>query len=391
MILSRYREAVRMGSADPEYYARAHDFGGGGGSAPEPDPGIAEAQKANAEIAKEALQFSKDQWAELAPWREWQFATSQKAADAAINTMELQNQIAQEMWSFYSGTFKPLEQQIVAEAKAYDTPERQEKEAARSIAQVGQSFAASRENMGLDMARYGIKPEDAQLDRSRLAEAGLTAVAANEARRNVEETGYARKMNAAQIGRGLPANQAAAAGLGLNAGNAASGNALAAGGSTLQSSQLMNQGYATAIGANTAAGNLGLGMYQGAQSAYNADQQRKGQESAGIGQLVGTAAGLALAFSSKDAKTSKTPLAEGEALSKIKEVPVEKWRYKAGVEDSGAAEHVGPYAEDMNASFGENMAPGGKAINVADEAGLALAGIKALAEKVERIEQKIGL
>jgi hypothetical protein len=132
-------------------------------------------------------------------------------------------------------------------------------------------------------------------------------------------------------------------------------------------------------------------MYQGAQSAYNAEQQRKGQESMGIGQLVGTAAGLALAFSSKDAKTAKTPLAQGEALSKIKAVPVEKWRYKPGIEDDGAREHVGPYAEDMNRSFGENMAPGGKAINVADEAGLALAGIKELASKVERIEQKIGL
>jgi hypothetical protein len=207
--------------------------------------------------------------------------------------MQLQNQISADYWNYLKGTFRPLEEQLVAEAKAYDTPERQDKEAARAQAQVGQSFAQQRENLGIDMARYGLKPEDAQLDRSRLAEGGLSAVAANEARRQVEETGYARKVNAAQLGRGLPANQAQAAGLGLNAGNSASVNALAAGSSTLQSANLMQQGYGTAIAANQSAGQLGLGLYQLQTGAYNANQNRAAQESAGTGQLVGTVVGIA--------------------------------------------------------------------------------------------------
>lgn len=366
---------------------------GGGGSAPAPDPTITEAEKANIELGKESLAFSKEQWEELRPWREWQFQTSQKAADAALDTMTLQNQISTDYWNYLKSTFRPLEEQLVAEAKAYDTPERQDKEAARAVSQVGQSFAAQREGLGLDMARYGLKPEDAQMDRSRLAEGGLTAVAANEARRQVEETGYARKVNAAQLGRGLPANQAQAAGVGLNAGNSASGNALAAGGSTLQSANLMQQGYGTAIGANNSAGQLGLGMYNAQTGAYNAQQNRAAQADAGTGQLIGTVAGIAAmaAFSSKDAKTDKRPVSEGEALDKIKKVPVEAWRYKAGIEDGGAQEHIGPYAEDMNREFGEGMAPDGKAINVMNEAGLALAGVKALTAKVERIERAVGI
>ena len=63
---------------------------------------------------------------------------------------------------------------------------------------------------------------------------------------------------------------------------------------------------------------------------------------------LGTVAGIML--SDKNAKTDRKPLPEGAALGAIREMPVEKWRYKPGRGDGG--EHVGTYAQDFTKATG---------------------------------------
>lgn len=58
---------------------------------------------------------------------------------------------------------------------------------------------------------------------------------------------------------------------------------------------------------------------------------------------------------------------------------------------AGAREHVGPYAEDVHREFGEGPAPGGIAVDAVGLAGIAIAGVQALAKKVDRIEQAVGI
>ena len=51
-------------------------------------------------------------------------------------------------------------------------------------------------------------------------------------------------------------------------------------------------------------------------------------------------------------------------------------------------EHVGPYAEDMQAQFGDQVAPGGIGLDMVSVSGQHHAAIRALAKKVDRLERR---
>lgn len=69
-------------------------------------------------------------------------------------------------------------------------------------------------------------------------------------------------------------------------------------------------------------------------------------------------------------------------LSKIAALPITRWKYK------GTGEyHIGPMAQDFFASFGTGVDD--KSISSIDPAGVALAAIKALIEKNEKLEKEI--
>ncbi|MCX7168734.1 MAG: hypothetical protein NTY41_00185, partial [Proteobacteria bacterium] len=63
--------------------------------------------------------------------------------------------------------------------------------------------------------------------------------------------------------------------------------------------------------------------------------------------------------------------------------------YNNGVEDSGS--HVGPYAEDVQKNFGNKAAPGGKKIDLVSMNGISLAVGKHNANRLDKIERKLGL
>ena len=71
----------------------------------------------------------------------------------------------------------------------------------------------------------------------------------------------------------------------------------------------------------------------------------------------------------------------------MKNLPVEKWKYKEGEGDGG--EHIGPYAEDVQKSMGDRVAPGGKVIDMISMMGVNLAATKALAKQVESLQSKM--
>jgi hypothetical protein len=60
---------------------------------------------------------------------------------------------------------------------------------------------------------------------------------------------------------------------------------------------------------------------------------------------------------------------------------VDSWKYKDGIADGGR--HVGPYAEDVQRELGDEVAPGGKQIDVISMSGAQTAAIKGLAEKLD--------
>ena len=342
------------------------------------------AAQSQAAISKEALDWYKQIYAEQAPLREQAADMATKVADAQLESMTLNNGISKDYWDYQKETFRPLEAGIVSDAQAYDTAARRDAEAAGAVADVGSQMSLARQAQTRGQQRMGVNPNsgkalalDSQMG---LAEATAKAGAANTARRNVELQGYARKMDAANMGRNLASNQATSAGVALNAGNSASSNAAQPLVQSTQSAQVMGQGFNTALQANQSAGNL-----------YGQVAQLQGQDTGLMGALGQLGGAAIYKYSDETMKTDRKPVDPEISLSAIRKLPdSESWRYR---EDSpandGGQVHVGPMAQDVRMSLGDGVAPGGKAIDLVSMNGHLVNAVKALDKKVISLSNSI--
>jgi hypothetical protein len=99
-----------------------------------------------------------------------------------------------------------------------------------------------------------------------------------------------------------------------------------------------------------------------------------------LGDTIGSvASGLGSAFCSQSVKENKR--SPYEFMEKIKQLPVEVWDYKEGIEDSST--HLGPYAEDFKEIFG--LGDGTK-IPFIDMMGVVLMGQKEMIDRLEALE-----
>lgn len=179
-------------------------------------------------VAQAQLDFAKQQDADNKIRNAKADALTEQVANKQLAAMDQNMALAKDYDDYNKGTFRPLEKSIVEEAQNYDTPEAQEKAAGEASAAVKQSLAQSSEATARAQARMGVNPNSgrAQVTQSEAAVTGALgeASAENTARTSVKTLGAAKRMDAASLGRNLPSAQAAAAGLGIQAGNAAVGN-----------------------------------------------------------------------------------------------------------------------------------------------------------------------
>lgn len=230
-------------------------------SSPAPDTsGMNAAAVANAEVAKEALEWYKTQYYDQAPERKAAAARANAVSDAQLASMGLNDAISRDYWDYQKNTFRPLEAGIVTAANEYDTAARREAEADKAAATVGAQFDNVQEQQGRNLARMGVMPGSGKAlalnSQLGIEKAAAVANAENSARHNVELQGYARKMDAANLGRNLASQQATSAGVALNAGNASVANAGIPLTQAQQATQMMGQGFNTAIQGNNSAGQL---------------------------------------------------------------------------------------------------------------------------------------
>lgn len=257
---------------------------------PAPDPAIGEAAKSNADVATRQIQLAEDQLA----WNKERAARQdpliEKIVNQQIATGDINNARADEQWKMYKDMFQPVEAQTVSDAMNYDSPERKERMAAEAGADVTRSYAAAQDQNLRTMGAMGINPSSGRYaglsNETNLAQAKDTAGAMNTARRNTEMTGIALRSGVAQFGRGMSQTGIAADSLALNAGNSAVGNMGAGSAINAQNQAAAQQWFGGAVNANNSAGQLGLGLYQGALQGA----QMQGEANAGIGQLIGTLA-----------------------------------------------------------------------------------------------------
>lgn len=368
---------------------------GGGPEAPDYS-GMNNAAEANAQISKEALDWYKQVYADNAPAREKAADYAYKVADRQLASSELNDSISRDYWDYQKGTFRPLEQGIVTDANNYDTAARREDKADQATADVGMQMALAKQSQDRDLARKGVMPGSGKMlamsNQMALGEAAAKAGAANKAREQVELQGYARKMDAANLGRNLASSQATSAGVALNAGNSAVNNAGVPLAQSNAAVQTAGQGFNTAISGNNSAGGIYGNM---AQLQMQSNSQDNGLASAlgGIaGQFAGSSAGSKwiadmLPTSDKNAKKNIKPVGDEQALDAVKSTPVSSWNYKPGQGDGGS--HIGPMAQHVQKTMGEQAAPGGKQIDLITMNGMNMAATAALARKVDKLAKKV--
>lgn len=350
--------------------------------------GMNAAAQANAEVAKEALAWYKQAYQEQAPLREAAAAKANAVSDAQLASMQQNDAISKDYWNYQQSTFRPMERAIVDAAQTYDTEARRDQKAGEAIADVQQQMDAAQVQQMRGMARMGVNPNDgkfaAMANQMSMAGALGKAQAASKAREGVELQGYARKMDAANLGRNLASNQATSAGVALSAGNSAANTGSMALSQAQNATNQAGQGFNAAIQGNNSAGNI-----------YGQVAQMESKDS-GIMGALGTVAGgflggggfAELMKSDMNVKKDIKPVSDEQALAAVEKTPVSKWTYKDGEGDGGS--HVGPMAQHVKATMGEQAAPGGKQIDPITMNGINMAAIAALSRKVDKLAKAKG-
>lgn len=359
-------------------------------SAPNTD-GLNAAAQLDSQTGKDALAFYENVYNQSAPDRAAASALSTKVANAQLDAMNTETELAKDAADYNRTTYQPLEKSIVSDAENFDTEGKREELAGKALGDVNSSFNSARDQGMRAAARVGMDPSDGSFVAAgrqlALSQALAGAGAENKARTDATTLGRAMKMDAASLGRGLPSQQATAAGLSINAGNSAVGNAQVPLSVAAQGAGIMQQGYGTMLNGTNAAGNLYGQQAQIQNQASLANAQEWGALGSAAGSFFGSPG---FKISDKTQKERRRPMKGEVALSMARKMPVEKWAYRA---DSPAAdggqEHVGPMAQDVQKVAGNGTAPGGKVIDVGDLTGIALAAVKHLDAKHKKLEKRV--
>lgn len=292
--------------------------GGKGGSPPAPDyTPVANASKEAAELG---AQLGREQLAENRRQYDANMAVAAPIIQAQTGLMNQSIKQGDDYYNYMKDTFRPIEQSLADEAATgssrYNTNAEVranvEQEASRAAADTQRGLANAQAQNARAMSSMGVNPNSGRFASLKVGEglqaAAMRAGAQTGARQKGVALDYAKRMDAAGLGRNLPGASQGAYGLALNSGNAAVGN------QNGTSAQYMN-GMSAGNGLIMQGQGMkvqGLGSVLGAQtSAYNSANALAGQESAAMGQMVGTAGGLAAVAKFSDIRLKENIVAVG--------------------------------------------------------------------------------
>jgi len=296
----------------------------------------AEAARIQAGLGREQLAFAREQYDRSAPIME-QIANQQMAAQ------EEQMSQARDYYDYQKDTYRPLERGLVADAERFNTDAYKNDLASKAAADAGVAFGQSQAMNQRAMASMGANPNSGRFagmqQASGLAQAANRANVMTNTRTQADQMGYARKLDAAGLGRGLAGASSAAYGGATNAGSQAGLNAQSAG------------------------SNYMLGMGQGAGTIANGQQMQLG----GLGNILNTQANMYMNSANANAQMIGGALGAGAAVyqgsdERIKENIVEvgvdqrtaltlyEFNYKEGFGDPNVR-YRGVMAQEVELSY----------------------------------------
>lgn len=246
---------------------------------------LAKASERTAEIMSELgydqLQFSKDQYEESKPFLQ-DIAKKQSAA------MDEQLRQAKDYYDYQTQTFRPMEQGLVSDAEKFSTDGYQQRLARQAAADAGLAFRQSNQANRRAMRAMGVNPNSGKFA-SMQQQGGLNVAAAKAgamtgARERATDMGWAKRLDAAGLGRNLPGASTAAYTSATGAGNAAGSN-------------FQSPGSNYMAGAGQAANTVGSGQQMqlnGLSSILNAQASLAANSGGGLSGVLGTVAGAGL-------------------------------------------------------------------------------------------------
>ena len=253
----------------------------------------AEAARIQSELGREQLAFARDQYERTAPMLE-------SIANQQMQAQKEQMDQARDYYNYQRDVFRPLERSIVQDAQDFNTEAYREQLASQAAADAGRAFGISQQQNQRAMAAMGINPNSGRFagmqQAAGLQQAATRAAAMTGTRRQAEQMGYARQLDAAGLGRGL-------AGASLGAYGGATGAGSAAG----QSAQSAGQNFMgnMALGANTIATGQKMNL-SGLSNILNNQTKTyintSGSLLGDIGGALGGAASVYSAFSDRRMK-----------------------------------------------------------------------------------------
>ena len=351
---------------------------------PAADPRIAEAALKNSAIAEDALNWYKDyQTNVLAPLQQRTADVNERVTNQAMDIAQRNSDISNDAYQYQKSTFRPIEQAIASSASSYDTEANREKLAGQAQGDVEVAFDQVAAARTREMQRSGINPSSARtaavMAQMDTAKAGALAGAANKARTGAEAVGWARKVDAAGLGRGLSNQQATAAQIALSGGTSASNATGATAAGARADAGVMGQGFGTGIQGNSSAGNL---FAQSSQQNITGATTASGQQSELLGTAIGVGGRLAM-LSDKNVKKDRKAVKPSAATQAIEAMPIDQWKYdETKTNAADGKTHVGPMAQD----FAREVGGDGQTIDLGDSLGVTMAAVKDLSMRMKRLE-----
>jgi|TARA_R110002096_G_scaffold394082_1_gene589293 hypothetical protein len=186
----------------------------------------AEAARIQTGLGREQLDFARQQYDRSAPILEG-IARQQMSAQNEQMTQ------ARDYYNYQKDTYRPLERSIVQDAEQFNTEAYRNDLASQAAADAGQAFGISQQQNQRAMSSMGVNPNSGRFagmqKASELQQSAARANVMTGTRSQAQQMGYARKLDAAGLGRGLAGASAAAYGGASAAGSMAGGNAQSAG------------------------------------------------------------------------------------------------------------------------------------------------------------------
>lgn len=248
-----------------------------------------------AQGSAESAQIAQDTAIEQLAWAKEQDGMNRELLNRVVTSQEgiqgeqLKN--AQADRKRYEEIYQPLEDTLTKEFEDYNTPEQQQSERGRAIADVNTQFDATRRNALQRLESYGVDPSQTRnqaLDLgTRVQQAAAQAGAATNATRNTEATGRALRAEALNIGKGYPSNVAQSYAGSLAAGNSAVGNTNQTTSTSANAIQGANSFLGTSIQGYGQAGNTMTQGFNNQLGEYNANQATTNAALGAIGGVAG--------------------------------------------------------------------------------------------------------